>query len=277
MIKLERIRSESAIPEIFRGVKRVELNKKLLISQKENLNDPTKKHEWDTGVWGKSKPQLLTESNGKCAYCEAPLTHIAYGDVEHFRPKSIYWWLAYSYENYLASCTLCNQAFKKDHFQIIGNKLIGPEVSKKISPSKIETMAKTINPDPLNEADGMSYSDFQISLKHENALLMNPYYEDPEEYFTYKSDDTLKEVEMFVEKTIRNSDLIQQAIVDDYGLNRLELKQMRYEWYDFYVTQKMILSESQISIALKNRAEEKIKDMKESKSPFAGMIRFFEK
>lgn len=45
---------------------------------------------------------------------------VAYGDGEHYRPKSTYWWLAYNYDNYLASCTLCNQRFKEAKFPIRG-------------------------------------------------------------------------------------------------------------------------------------------------------------
>ena len=48
---------------------------------------------------------------------------VAYGDVEHFRPKSKYWWLAYCYENYLYSCQMCNQRYKKAEFPIFGPEL----------------------------------------------------------------------------------------------------------------------------------------------------------
>ena len=39
-----------------------------------------------------------------CAYCEQKLPESDRGDVEHFRPKSLYRWLAYAFENYLLSC-----------------------------------------------------------------------------------------------------------------------------------------------------------------------------
>jgi len=42
-----------------------------------------------------------------CAWCQCDL-HVAPGDVEHFRPKSLYWWLAYDFNNYLLSCPTCN-------------------------------------------------------------------------------------------------------------------------------------------------------------------------
>jgi hypothetical protein len=61
------------------------------------------------------------------------------------------------------------------------------------------------------------------------------------------------------------------------GLNRLELKQLRYEWYDSYAIYRLALSESSISQSLKNRVIQKIEELRSSESPFAGMIRYFEK
>ncbi len=53
-----------------------------------------------------------------CAFCLSELTRGDRGDVEHFRPKSLYFWLAYSFENYLLSCLRCNRTFKGDHFPL---------------------------------------------------------------------------------------------------------------------------------------------------------------
>jgi len=62
-----------------------------------------------------------------CVYCNSPLLRNDRGDVEHFRPKGAikedaahggYWWLAYSFENYLLGCSLCNRTFKKTHFPL---------------------------------------------------------------------------------------------------------------------------------------------------------------
>ncbi|MFN0301835.1 MAG: hypothetical protein ACKVQU_15945 [Burkholderiales bacterium] len=55
-------------------------------------------------VWPKAKGQLKLDSSNKCAYCEADTAAVAHGDVEHFRPKSEYWWLAYCYDYYTLSC-----------------------------------------------------------------------------------------------------------------------------------------------------------------------------
>jgi 5-methylcytosine-specific restriction endonuclease McrA len=58
---------------------------------------------------------LLHAMQGRiCAYClvERPL------DVEHFRPKSHYWWLAYEPANLLLGCTACNRDRKVNQFPL---------------------------------------------------------------------------------------------------------------------------------------------------------------
>ena len=46
---------------------------------------------------------------GKCAYCESRITAIYSGDIEHFRPKGSYYWLAADWQNLLFACPFCNQ------------------------------------------------------------------------------------------------------------------------------------------------------------------------
>lgn len=280
MIKLNRIRTAKTIPSIFRGERRIQRNKKLLEAQRDKIAGRIERHTWDSQTWGKSKEQLLKESENKCAYCEAPLKVVAYGDVEHYRPKSVYWWLAYNYDNYLASCTLCNQAFKRDNFPLANKKnmLKGPDITESTTDPQIALLAPGINCDPLNDSAGMPYNDFIAAHKKEKPLLVNPYYDDdPESVFGYTADDTLREVAIFVHKTVRNAAKIEKAIVDNYGLNRLELRQLRYEWYDQYAIYKLTLSEPQISPELKTRIETKILQLKTPVSPFCGMIRYFER
>lgn len=51
----------------------------------------------------------------KCAYCEKSLKD-ANRHVEHYRPKVLYFWLAFSWDNLLISCEKCNIA-KSNHFE----------------------------------------------------------------------------------------------------------------------------------------------------------------
>ncbi len=67
----------------------------------------------------------------KCAFCESKVSAIAYGDVEHFRPKAGYqqshdddlqrpgyYWLAYEWSNLFFSCSICNQQGKRNVFPL---------------------------------------------------------------------------------------------------------------------------------------------------------------
>lgn len=51
--------------------------------------------------------------NGKCAYCESKITHVTYGAIEHFFPKSVYVDLTFEWSNLLFSCDRCNDANHK--------------------------------------------------------------------------------------------------------------------------------------------------------------------
>lgn len=82
------------------------------------------------------KDALKTTQHSKCAFCESSFDHVAYGDIEHFRPKGGYkrnaaekglrypgyFWLAYEWSNLFYSCQLCNQQFKKNVFPVRDNR-----------------------------------------------------------------------------------------------------------------------------------------------------------
>jgi hypothetical protein len=130
--------------------------------------------------WGKHKHHfILPQYNGKCAYCETPVVPGGPGDVEHFRPKAYcqaltpaktrddygglppgrtnagpategYWWLAYSWRNYLFSCNRCNSSWKRNQFPV--------KAKKSAHGDKLST---------------------------EKGLLINPFKVDPEKHFQF--------------------------------------------------------------------------------------------
>jgi len=65
------------------------------------------------------KKQLKELYKNKCAFCE---TNIERWDVEHFRPKSLYPWLAYSWDNLLLACPTCN-GYKNNHFAVLNSRV----------------------------------------------------------------------------------------------------------------------------------------------------------
>ncbi|HEV2478693.1 MAG TPA: hypothetical protein VGS79_03480 [Puia sp.] len=55
--------------------------------------------------------------DGKCAYCESHISHISYPHIEHYRPKSRFPNLCFSWTNLLLGCAICNgKEFKGDRF-----------------------------------------------------------------------------------------------------------------------------------------------------------------
>ena len=52
----------------------------------------------------------------KCAFCEQKIEQY---NVEHYRPKKIYYWLAFSWDNLIMACPTCNQS-KGINFEIEG-------------------------------------------------------------------------------------------------------------------------------------------------------------
>lgn len=68
------------------------------------------------------KDALLKIYNKKCAYCEKSVADTFF-PIEHYRPKSKYYWLAYSWANLLLCCHECN-TYKGKKFEIEAGKEI---------------------------------------------------------------------------------------------------------------------------------------------------------
>lgn len=272
MIRLARIRDERMNAQ-FRGQALRESSFDLLNGQRRILRGEIDKPAFDSKLWKKAKAQLLAESRNKCAYCDTPVTVNSFGDVEHYRPKSVYWWLAYCVENYLASCTVCNQQFKSDRFPIAGSKLSVPRVRATSTDEALKVLAETLVPDPLDPAGVAAFETLHDS---EVTLLVNPYIDDPGDYFAWRADVTLREVELV---PANDSDLAQvcvEAAKDHYGLDRIELRRLRYYTFEAYLSTKMNLAESGLSAPARKQNQRTLDGMLGDDYPYAGMIRFFE-
>lgn len=99
-----------------------------------DIKSGKKKFKFDNSLYGHKviKTALKNLQHNKCCFCEAKITHIAHGDVEHFRPKAAYkqlstddyqypgyYWLAYDWYNLFFSCQLCNQRHKGNLFPLL--------------------------------------------------------------------------------------------------------------------------------------------------------------
>lgn len=273
MIPLTRERTETAVHKNFKPTKWQDFNLELLKDRRSVLDGSVDKQKFKSERWKEAKPQLLKETNSKCAYCEAPTAVVAYGDVEHYRPKSKYWWLAYCYDNYLPSCQLCNQKYKGANFQVANSAMPCPiNVSAVSTNSFLDSKKEELCPNPL---DALAVDAFEIAHANEWPLILNPYVDDPAEWLAWEVDDVLMRVKL-VSNGTADSDAVVKAAEDDLGLNRLELQELRYKEFLKFRVFKLTLQESTISAGLRNQVENAIAGMLADHAAFAGMLRFFD-
>ncbi len=273
MIRLTRIRLAGTIHANFRGDRKRQFEKELLLNQRHIARGEIEKHTFESDRWRAAKEQLMAETHGKCAYCEAPTNVVAYGDVEHYRPKSTYWWLAYCYDNYLASCQLCNQKYKRADFPVRNARMRAPTIQRNTTDAYIESKAGTIAPSPLDQAE---VNHFIERHREERPLLLNPYYDNPAEFFAWRVDDFPGEVELIPMPGNPDARDFCDAAIEHYGLNRRELKEGRWSRYDIYQTFRAILDDPVPSSGTKALARQQIEKMKAQNAPFAGMIQYFD-
>jgi hypothetical protein len=268
MIRLQRVRTKRAISMVFRGAKRIEKALTLLVEE-------GVRREFDSEYWKKAKKQLKSESSGKCAYCEAPTTVVAHGDVEHFRPKSVYWWLAYCYDNYLFSCQICNQTFKGDNFPLANEilRLMAPVLPPGATEAQKREFARRFAPDPLDAADGQPWAEFEAVCKAESGHLLNPYVDNAEEHFVWAADSTLQEVAVRPKNDAAQP--FHTAAVDFYGLNRPELVAERWKTFQKLDIFRKVFASPDIDETLQGEIRDMLQRMMQDDAPFAGMCRYF--
>jgi uncharacterized protein (TIGR02646 family) len=75
------------------------------------------------------KDSLKIMFQKKCAFCESLITHVDYGQIEHFKPKSSYPGLCFDWNNFLLCCSICNgKSNKGDKFPLAdeGGPFVNP-------------------------------------------------------------------------------------------------------------------------------------------------------
>jgi uncharacterized protein (TIGR02646 family) len=157
--------------------------------------------EFDSSLYGHAevKSSLIAVQDGKCCFCESKITHISYGDVEHFRPKAGwiqgyeplnkpgYYWLAYDWDNLFFACQICNQRHKKNYFPLFDN-------TKR----------------------ALSHRD---DIDKEAAFFIKPDREDPQDFIEFR-----EEIPFPVDNNPRGTETIQR-----FGLDRETLSERRRE------------------------------------------------
>jgi hypothetical protein len=273
MIRLDRVRTPEAVHGNFTDPKRLAKALELLETQREVRAGRLSRHDWKnkSAFWKPAKEQLFCETHDKCAYCECPTATVAYGDVEHFRPKSKYWWLAYCYDNYLVSCAVCNQAYKSDHFPISGPLWLGPKIDGAMTDADLEALAGELYPDGRDVAAVQRLINAHDA---EQADLVNPYYEDPADYFAYVALKGIGEVRVVATNHQRAKKRV-AAAEEVFGINRLELCQFRYKIFRTFRVLWLGAERQDVPQDLRDECNEQLAEMIADDAPFSGMLRFF--
>lgn len=225
------------------------------------------------GDWAKTKDQLKKDSHDKCAYCECSTATVSYGDVEHFRPKSVYWWLALCLDNYVYSCQLCNQQYKKAVFGIAGTLLTSPRLPAALPTDEqaLRRLISRISPDPATVTE----SQLRNKWLAEDADLPHPYLEDPEPLFDWAEVHTNEEVLLVAnpQASLRAQRAV-NASINHLGLNRETLARRRFIFYQ-QLTAFITIWSASISPDLKDLALQQIKNICHDQHEFAGMCRYY--
>jgi len=121
-----------------------------------------------------TKAKLKEIYSEKCVFCEQKVVKCidnsmqdCTSTVEHYRPKSIYYWLAFSWDNLLLCCSKCNQN-KDNNFELLNTKVEYDEAfsenihSSTITYNDIEN-PKIINPEIESVIKKLSFNNGVIS------------------------------------------------------------------------------------------------------------------
>lgn len=208
---------------------------------------PTSAAQVRESIYGASdvRLQLEQDQHYKCAFCECYLP-LKYHDVEHFRPKSHYYWLGHDWKNLLFSCERCNRSYKK-----------------------------TIFPLAVGSVQANSPAD-DITLEH--PLLINPAEVDPSLHIRF-DEHIAKGITPEGEKTIEVFHLNDQdecpELIDNrkqlYALYKLERDKIKL---NEQLLQTPDLPQAAIDIAnqIINLSNKSINELKSLNKPFSGML-----
>jgi len=133
----------------------------------------------------------------KCAYCESKLYENI--DIEHYRPKSKYYWLTYEWSNIFPVCRACNR-HKGIKFDIEGEEVIEPQKDREEW-----------------KANSKSFLD-------EKPLLLHPEIDYPKEHLSFTNDGY-----------IHSNDNRGKYTIETYNLNRESLVVRRKDVIDNFL------------------------------------------
>jgi uncharacterized protein (TIGR02646 family) len=225
----------SAVPARFRIAARDEL--KNILAHFRSSRKRKRQFKFTAYRHPELKQELEKLFNGKCAYCEWRYGGGSYLEVEHYRPKSHYYWLATEWSNLLPSCKRCNNG-KLSVFPLI---------------------------DPSRQAQRKGQE------RHERPLLLNPAdpKSRPQDHLTFNTiDGSIKPV---VDARGQAS-LLGKTSISVYRLDRAALSLERKEWV-IRVRDKIQISRNARSQKAHEEGYQGLKSLLAAHQPFQALTR----
>lgn len=145
-------------------------------------------------TWSIFKDNFLELTDFRCPICEEKVNK--YHDIDHYRPKNHYWWLAYDYRNYMVYCELCNRTYKKENFPLHINQKVSYNKRNRTNfknKNKIITEKPLIfNPNFDNPAK-LFEIEFKVSTSRAGFVEIKPLKSLKRDSYSYaKANETIK-------------------------------------------------------------------------------------
>jgi len=240
-------------------------------------------------LWKSAKKQLLKETDpaggGKCAFCESRTVRF-HCDVEHFRPKSVYWWLALCWDNYTFSCQLCNQVYKNDRFDIKGTAYPEPKVTATSTDSQLAALAGKLAPDPFDNPDMEPAARERArklreahakACRKEKAGMIHPYDDDPESFFKWVADERKRQVKPVPAAQSGHAKWRAENTIETLGLAADDLSTERWRIYTIFVAFCAVVQNSEVGSPAHAAAISQVESMTANEATYSGMCRYFRK
>ncbi len=225
------------IPRAFVEAATAEMNEVLPLFQRAKQKKPSYKYK---AYRNAALVQVLEELfHKKCAYCESNYAATGYVEIEHYRPKSLYYWLAADWSNLLPACKRCNNG-KLSKFPLVDSRMQARRKGDE---------------------------------RRELPLLLNPSdprkSRRPEKHLTFDADDgTIRPIVKRGQPS-----LIGSTSIEVYRLTRTDLSQLRKGWARRVKGHLMFCALAQRTGTAEEReaAYQGLKDLVEPTQPFSAL------
>lgn len=212
--------------------------------------------------WGQAKDLLMDEAHRKCAYCEWEIGES--GQIDHFRPRALYWWLAYCHDNLIWSCTTCHGAsYKGDEFSVAAARMADPFDAGHLT---------CLAPSP---ADEDAIAEYHAACRAEAPRLVDPYLVDPVEFIAWDADDKEKEVRAKARENVAGAAEVVDALDECLGVNREALARARYRTYESLKEDVAILRRHRAVVETRTPLISRLRRARSEKERFSAMMRYF--